>query len=158
FLPAPPFSPSFSPPPAAPPAVPSFPACSWHFFTSDSSITIVSATSFTERPVCRYLFTCLQFTAPPKLEPADPSDSSATPTTSVTRLMRGPPCGCTQLSCANDAASGNPAGSIPTVRRQGKLRRSGAPPAGGSAPAAGLDTHAPHGVHGSGCGCGLRWC
>src|SRR5262249_40289040 len=88
-----------------------------------------------------------------------PSDNSATPTTSVTRLMRGPPCGCTQFSCANAAASGDPAGSIPTVLRQGKLRRSGAPRAGPfSAPAHGLDTPPPHGVHGSGCGRGLWWC
>src|SRR5689334_7726541 len=64
--------------------------------------------SFTERPVCRYLLTCLQLTAPAKLEPAVPSDKSATPINSATRLMRGPPCGCAQTVCANDAASGNP--------------------------------------------------
>src|SRR5437867_3330431 len=59
-------------------------------------MTIVSATSFTERPVCRYLFTCLQFTAPAKLAPAEPSNI-ATPINSVPRLMPEPPCAYAQL-------------------------------------------------------------
>src|SRR5262249_51901447 len=47
------------PPPVAPPPV----SADLHFSTSDSLMTMVSATSFTDRPVCRYLLTCLQLTS-----------------------------------------------------------------------------------------------
>src|SRR5262249_62177438 len=78
------------PPPLASPAFGSLAASSWHFFTSFSSITMVSATSFTERPVARYLFTCLQLTAAPP-EPAIPR-SKPVPITTIPNFMRDPPC------------------------------------------------------------------
>src|SRR5881296_3611829 len=83
---------------------------------------MVWATSDTERPVPRYLFTCLQFTVPANPGPAVPSNS-ATPITSVPSFMREPPCACAQPLDADRAARGTPSGCIATPRREGKLRR-----------------------------------
>src|SRR5438094_251441 len=87
---APPSWPPFISPPFASSAFGALAASSWHFFTSFSSITIVSAPSFTERPVARYLFTCLQLTAA-RPEPAIPSSKPA-PITTIPSFMREPPC------------------------------------------------------------------
>src|SRR2546428_580112 len=83
---------------------------------------MVGATSDTERPVPKYLSTCLQFTAPATRGPAVPSNS-ATPITSVPSFMREPPCACAQPLDADRAARGTPSGCIATPRREGKLRR-----------------------------------
>src|SRR2546422_1272498 len=83
---------------------------------------MVWATSDTERPVPRYLFTCLQFTVPANPGAAVPSNS-ATPITSVPSFMRAPPCGGGQPLDADRAARGTPSGCIATPRREGKLRR-----------------------------------
>src|SRR6266404_4460586 len=83
---------------------------------------MVWATSDTERPVPRYLFTCLQFTVPANPGPAVPSNS-ATPITSVPSFMGEPPCACAQPFDADRAARGTPSGCIATPRREGKLRR-----------------------------------
>src|SRR6058998_163490 len=83
---------------------------------------MVWATSDTERPVPRYLFTCLQFTVPANPGPAVPSNS-ATPITSVPSFMGEPPCACAQPLDADRAARGTPSGCIATPRREGKLRR-----------------------------------
>src|SRR5437867_8415281 len=83
---------------------------------------MVWATSDTERPVPRYLFTCLQFTVPANPGPAVPSNS-ATPITSVPSFMREPPCACAQPLDADRAARGTPSGCIATPLREGKLRR-----------------------------------
>src|SRR5205809_132705 len=83
---------------------------------------MVWATSDTERPVPRYLFTCLQFTVPANPGPAVPSNS-ATPITSVPSFMREPPCACAQPLDADRAARGTPSDCIATPRREGKLRR-----------------------------------
>src|SRR5207247_4682453 len=83
---------------------------------------MVWATSDTERPVPRYLFTCLQFTVPANPGPAVPSNS-ATPITSVPSFMREPPCACAQPLDADRAARGSPSDCIATPRREGKLRR-----------------------------------
>src|SRR5262249_36312942 len=78
------------PPPCASPAFGSHAASSWHFFTSFWSINMVSAPSCTERPVVRYLSTCLRLTrAPP--EPAIPR-SKPVPITTIPNFMRDPPC------------------------------------------------------------------
>src|SRR5947209_8818099 len=86
---------------------------------------MVWATSDTERPVPRYLFTCLQFTVPANPGPAVPSNS-VPPITSVPSFMREPPCACAQRLDADRAASGIPSGCIATLRREGKLLRPGA--------------------------------
>src|SRR2546425_348659 len=83
---------------------------------------MVWATSDTERPVPRYLFTCLQFTVPANPGPAVPSNS-ATPITIVTSFMREPPCACAQPLDADRGARGTPSRGIATPRREGKLRR-----------------------------------
>src|SRR5205823_1589757 len=83
---------------------------------------MVWATSDTERPVPRYLFTCLQFTVPANPGPAVPSNS-ATPIASVPSFMREPPCACAQPLDADRAARGTPGDCIATPRREGKLRR-----------------------------------
>src|SRR5437867_7154059 len=83
---------------------------------------MVWATSDTERPVPRYLFTCLQFTVPANPGPAVPSNS-ATPITSVPSFMREPPCACSQPLDADRAARGTPSACIATPLREGKLRR-----------------------------------
>src|SRR5205814_7947906 len=88
---------------------------------------MVWATSDTERPVPRYLFTCLQFTVPANPEPAVPSNS-ATPITIVPSFMCEPPCACAQPLDTDRAASGIPGGSIATPRREGKLWRLGSVP------------------------------
>ena len=90
-------APRRSPRPAsAPPAA----ARSWprpapsalHFSTSDSLTTMVSATSFTDRPVCRYLLTCLQFTSPAIRRPPRAPGSPRAP---GLRFAFVPPCACT---------------------------------------------------------------
>src|SRR3989442_1288989 len=108
---------------------------------------MVWATSDTERPVPRYLFTCLQFTVPANPGPAVPSNS-ATPITSVPSFMREPPCACAQPLDADRAARGTPSACIATPLREGKLRRP-APSRPGSraalslrAPPEGRDDHA----------------
>src|SRR5437867_638497 len=83
---------------------------------------MVWATSDTDRPVPRYLFTCLQFTVPANPGPAVPSNS-ATPITSVPSFMGEPPCACAQPLDADRAARGTPSGCIATPLREGKLRR-----------------------------------
>src|SRR2546425_12608189 len=83
---------------------------------------MVWATSDTERPVPRYLFTCLQFTVPANPGPAVPSNS-ATPITSVPSFMGEPPCACAQPLDADRAARGTPSGCIATPVREGQLRR-----------------------------------
>src|SRR5947208_1749833 len=88
--PAHPRGPPFISPPFASSAFAALAASSWHFFTSFSSIPIVSATSFTERPVARYLLTCLQLTAA-RPEPAIPRSKPA-PITAIPSFMREPPC------------------------------------------------------------------
>src|SRR2546426_11027132 len=125
---------------------------------------MVWATSDTERPVPRYLFTCLQFTVPANPGPAVPSNSP-TPITSVPSFMREPPCACAQPLDADRAACVIPGGCIATALRQGKLRGPGSSrphprPAGGAVPgtappaAAPLDTGCAPGVHLKGCACG----
>src|SRR5689334_17269912 len=101
------------------PAAPSLAASAWHFFTSDSSITIVCATSLTERPVARYLFTCLQFTLPAKLAPAVPSNI-ATPIASVPRLMLEPPLRLRAAWCSEPTLPAGIRGvytNVPTARK-----------------------------------------
>src|SRR5213593_1577721 len=111
---------------------------------------MVWATSDTERPVPRYLFTCLQFTVPANPEPAVPSNS-ATPITSVPSFMSEPPCACAQPLNADRAASGIPGGCIATPRREGKLRRLGF-----VLPLLSLDTGRGPGVDRRVWGCGRR--
>src|SRR5262249_41011846 len=90
-----------------------------HFSTSDSLMTMVSATSFTDRPVCRYLFTCLQFTSAATPSVAVPS-TRVPPSTRIPNRMRASlrvsnarsPCPLGQPVC----------GPIPTPHWQGKLR------------------------------------
>src|SRR2546427_6353408 len=83
---------------------------------------MVWATSDTERPVPRYLFTCLQFTAPANPGPAVPSNS-ATPITSVPSFIPEPPCACAQPLDVRSRRPWNTNGSIATRRQQGKLRQ-----------------------------------
>src|SRR5262249_26540155 len=73
----------------SPPLVSSPPPVSaaLHFSTSDSLMTMVSATSFTDRPVCRYLFTCLQFTSAATPSVAVPS-TKVPPSTRIPNRMR----------------------------------------------------------------------
>src|SRR5579885_250054 len=95
-------------------------ACSWHFFTSSSLITIVSATSDTDRPVCRYLSTCLQFTVPATL-PDPMASSTAAPIVSVVRLMAQPSlCAlasgrCRTRHCAPAYINARQAGKVPLL-------------------------------------------
>src|SRR5947208_14661384 len=110
---------------------------------------MVWATSDTDRPVPRYLFTCLQFTVPAHPGPAVPSNSP-TPITSVPSFMREPPCACAQPLDANRAACVIPGGCIATVRRQGKLRG----PLRLAPTLAPLDTGRAPGVHLKGWACG----
>src|SRR4029077_14187468 len=89
-----PFSPVSLPIPpfvSAPPLV-SAGASALHFSTSDSLITMVSATSFVERPVCRYLLTCLQLTSP--ASPLTAVASTRVPPSVRIPIRIVPPCAC----------------------------------------------------------------